>query len=318
MLFSILIPAYKAKYFRECLQSIINQTFKDFEVIILNDSSPEDIESIVKEFADNRIQYYLNERNVGAKDIVNNWNKCLFLSHGEYVICMGDDDMLMDNCLEVYKEAVDNNPDIEVFHCRSYIIDETSKKTSLTTSWPESESIYDNIWHRINNYREQFIGDFLYKSKDLKEKGGFYYLPFAWSSDDITSYRAMDERGVVHINEPIFCYRKNRLTITSSGDPNIKLQAISLEQKWFKSFMSIHTPKQEKDMVTYSDIERTLPIYFKRKRIYTVAYCSKTQKHLLRSFIFWMTHRKNAQLSISEMVYTFFLAFKNKLNRGRI
>lgn len=315
MLFSILIPAYKGQYLKECIDSVIGQSYQSFEIIILNDCSPDDIDSIVNEYSDQRIRYYKNDVNVGAKDVVYNWNKCLDLSLGEYVICMGDDDLLSPGCLEKYKNAINDYPDIKVFHCRSFIVDELSKKISLTTSWPLKETVFENMWHRINYYREQFIGDFLYKKDELVNKGGFYYLPFAWASDDITSYMAMEDRGIIHINDPLFCYRKNSLTITSSGDPRVKLEAISLEERWYYNFMSSHKPCCSVDKVAYSSIEKTLPRYFKRKRIYTIAYCRKTQHYFIRSFVFWLTHLKETQLSLMELGYAFILACKNKFGR---
>ena len=50
MKFSIAIPAFKAKYLKECIDSILAQTYKDFELIIVNDASPEDIDSVVKPY----------------------------------------------------------------------------------------------------------------------------------------------------------------------------------------------------------------------------------------------------------------------------
>ena len=94
MKYSILIPAYKAKFFYECLDSALNQSFKDYEVIILNDASPEDLDSIVGTFHDNRIRYYKNEVNVGAINVVDNWNTLLSLAKGDFVACIGDDDKL--------------------------------------------------------------------------------------------------------------------------------------------------------------------------------------------------------------------------------
>ena len=102
MKFSITIPAYKARFFDECVQSVLAQTFDDFEFIILNDKSPEPIKDIVSHYNDSRIRYYENDKNVGAEDVVYNWNKLLELAQGEFLICMGDDDMLYPNTSEVY------------------------------------------------------------------------------------------------------------------------------------------------------------------------------------------------------------------------
>lgn len=57
MKFSVTIPAFKAAYLQECIESIIAQTFDDFEIIVVNDNSPEDIDSILCKFDDKRLRY---------------------------------------------------------------------------------------------------------------------------------------------------------------------------------------------------------------------------------------------------------------------
>ena len=76
MKFSVLIPAYKRQYLQECIDSVLSQTFQDFEIVIVDDCSPEDIKSVVYLFNDSRISFYRNEANCGAVDVVDNWNKC--------------------------------------------------------------------------------------------------------------------------------------------------------------------------------------------------------------------------------------------------
>ena len=83
MRFSVTIPAYKGKYLRECIDSVLAQTFTDFELVIVNDASPEDLGAIVNSYHDERVRYYVNETNCGAVDVVDNWNKCLEYATGD-------------------------------------------------------------------------------------------------------------------------------------------------------------------------------------------------------------------------------------------
>ena len=66
MKFSVTIPAFKTKFLEKAIQSVLNQTYNDFELIIVDDCSPEDIKSVVDKFKDNRIRYYRNEKNSGV------------------------------------------------------------------------------------------------------------------------------------------------------------------------------------------------------------------------------------------------------------
>ena len=189
MRFSITIPAYKAKYLRECIESILSQTYSDFELIIVNDASPENLTSIIETFNDSRIKYFINTKNCGAVNVVDNWNKCLAYAKGDYIICMGDDDKLLPTCLEEYDKLINKFPDLGVYHAWTQIIDENSNIVRLQEMRPEFESVYSMMWGRWSG-RIQFIGDFLFNRKRLIKNGGFYKLPLAWSSDDISAYIA--------------------------------------------------------------------------------------------------------------------------------
>lgn len=126
MKFSILIPAYKKAYLQECIDSILRQTYECFELIIVDDASPEDLYSIVSLYSDPRIKYYRNEKNCGAANVVDNWNICLGYATGDYAICMGDDDKFLPNCLEEYVRLIAKYPGIGLLHGWTEIIDENS------------------------------------------------------------------------------------------------------------------------------------------------------------------------------------------------
>ena len=64
MKYSFVLPAYKATFLREAIDSILAQSYPDFELIIVNDKSPEDLTSIVNSYHDVRIQYYVNAQNI--------------------------------------------------------------------------------------------------------------------------------------------------------------------------------------------------------------------------------------------------------------
>ena len=216
MKFSILIPAYKNEFLKECIDSVLSQTYTDFEVIVVNDASPYNIDFIINQFNDSRIHYYKNEIGFGALNVVGNWNKCLSYSCGDYVICIGDDDILLPNCLDLYHNCILANPDYEVYHVRTEVINEKGDTVNIQEARPETESLYSMLWHKLTNKRIQFIGDFCFRAASLKEREGFYYLPYACFSDDLSVYMAAKDKGIRNINELGFQYRVNSLTITNN------------------------------------------------------------------------------------------------------
>ena len=109
---SVLTPIYNTnpQYLRECIESILNQTFTDFEFIILNDSPDnKEIEKVVKSYKDQRIKYHKNEKNIG---ISASRNKLLDLAQGEYIAIFDHDDISLPTRLEKEVKYLDENPEI--------------------------------------------------------------------------------------------------------------------------------------------------------------------------------------------------------------
>ena len=208
MKFSITIPAYKRAYLKEAIDSCLAQTYQDFELIIVNDASPEDLDSIVAGYDDKRIRYYKNERNCGAVNVVDNWNKCLKYATGNYIICMGDDDRWLPCCLEEYMKLMAKYPGLGVYHGWTEIINENSAFCRVTAARPEFETAYSLIWHRWRGCREQFIGDFLFNVNALRKNGGFFKRPMAWASDDISAVMCSVSKGIANTQKLVFQYQK--------------------------------------------------------------------------------------------------------------
>lgn len=226
-LFSVTVPAFKAQYLSECIDSILAQTYKNFEVIIVNDASPQDLDSIVSQYDDSRIHYYKNKVGFGALHVVGNWNKCLEYAKGDYVICMGDDDKLKPCCLEEYAKLINKYPNFNVYHALTEMIDEHSQFMRMQEMRPEREGLFSMIYGRLNNRRLQYIGDWLFRTDFLRSIGGFVNFPFAWGSDDMTAYLAAKEKGVANSQVPMFQYRESSVTITRSGNYDMKYESMT-------------------------------------------------------------------------------------------
>ena len=262
-LFSITIPAFKSAFLKECIESALVQTYKNFELIIVNDNSPEDIDSIVYSFHDDRIRYYKNDVGFGAEHVVGNWNKCLEYAKGDFIICMGDDDKLKPNFLTDLSDLINKYPDLDVYYSRTEIINESSEVVRVLEERPERESVYEMIQKRKNG-RSMFIGDYCYRSKVLQEKGGFYDLPFAWGSDAITAYMMAGQKGIANTRNVGFQYRVNSQTISSNiSNVEGKIKAVFLERQWFYSFLK-QNPKNRKDRPLYKELKADNDAYFER------------------------------------------------------
>lgn len=307
--FSIGIPAFKSRYLKECISSILNQSYSNFELIIVNDCSPYPVDKVVESFSDTRIRYYKNERNIGAEHVVDNWNKCLEKATGEFFVLMGDDDMMMSDYLLEFSRLIDRYPNLDIFHCRSVIIDENGSPQRYSNSWPEYETVYENIWHRIKDLRIQYISDFVYRTSTLKENGGFYKLPLAWASDDISAYIACGEKGIAHSNRPVFCYRENSQTISNTGNRQLKMQGILEEELWLANFLQ-RAPSEERDVVVYENVKSEVKRFIQKKKIKTISLGIYHEG--LKSLPGWFFLRNKYGYSVSELLYAVLESIKRK------
>lgn len=301
--FSVTVPAYKATFLSECIESLLSQTYTNFEVIIVNDASPYNLDDVVAGYTDERIKYYKNKVGFGAEHLVGNWNKCLEYASGDYVICMGDDDKLKPCCLEEYVKLISKYPDLNVYHALTEIIDENSKFSRMQEMRPEKEGVYSMIYGRLFGNRLQYIGDWLFRTDWLKERGGYVDIPMAWGSDDLTAYNAALGKGVANSQVPMFQYRVNSQTISNSGNTLIK----------FNSMMS--TYKKIKDLLEFKsddDLDEKYRLTCKAKiddKIRTVK-TSAVQHDMvsrgkIRGLAWWMNHSSSFNIRKSEIIKAF-------------
>lgn len=116
-LISILLPVYNGELFlSETITSILNQTFTEFEFIIINDGSTDKTEEIILSYSDSRIVYVKNEQNV---QLIATLNKGLRLCNGKYIARIDADDIALPNRLEEQLCFMEKNPEIGV--CGSWV-----------------------------------------------------------------------------------------------------------------------------------------------------------------------------------------------------
>ena len=118
---SVIVPVYNTElYLERCLNSILNQTFKDIELIIVNDNSNDNSHKIIETFINenNNIKYIDNKENKGVS---NCRNEAIKISSGEYILFIDSDDYLDENMIEtMYNEA--SNNDLDIAMC-GYFVD---------------------------------------------------------------------------------------------------------------------------------------------------------------------------------------------------
>jgi glycosyltransferase involved in cell wall biosynthesis len=121
-LVSICIPVYNGESFiYKTLNSAVNQTYKNLEIIIFDNCSTDKTTEIIKTFKDSRIMYHINNINCGAK---NNFNKCIESANGEFILLLMADDLIKPNAIEKQVDALLNNPDVSLCISATNVINE--------------------------------------------------------------------------------------------------------------------------------------------------------------------------------------------------
>lgn len=136
---SVVIPVYEVEQFlRPCLDSIVNQTLKDIEIICVNDGSLDDSLNIVEEYAtmDERIAV-ISKRNGGQSSAR---NRGLDAAHGKYIYFFDGDDLLTETALQELYEAAENEDLDIVFFCANSFFENASLK--------ETNATYMGYYHR--------------------------------------------------------------------------------------------------------------------------------------------------------------------------
>lgn len=306
-LFSVTIPAYKAKYLAETIDSVLAQQWPDFELIIVNDASPHDLDAIVNRYADPRIRYYTNEHNCGARNVVDNWNICLGHARGEYVCCIGDDDTLTPTYLADFADLIGRYPQVDLFHARSVIINDRSEVVEQLEQRKEWESVYSLIW----NPRNTHLGDFLFRTSALRSCGGFYRLPYGWAADDLTAFTVAAAHGCCNTQRVGFCYRGNAESI--SHDMTCIEDKIRAYQHWGE-WMAHFLEREPSD----PDDRRLRLLIAAGLRHYVEAHIDDMvewdiRKAPLRRGLFWLTHHTAHGISLRRYLRATAKALKHRI-----
>jgi len=109
---TVLMPVYNGRrYLDDAIESILKQTYKDFEFLIIDDGSTDESEEIIRSYSDNRIRLVCNQKNIGLAATL---NQGIGISHGKYVVRMDCDDISLPERLETQFYFMEKNPRIAV------------------------------------------------------------------------------------------------------------------------------------------------------------------------------------------------------------
>lgn len=205
------MPAYNAeKYIHETINSILNQSYKDFEFIIINDGSIDRTKEIILSYSDNRIVYLENERNSG---IVITLNKGLEYASGEYIARMDADDIAMEDRLRKQVEYMDQNKDIGVLGTGICIfgdaVQEQHRIFTANSEQLKAELLFNScIAHPTVMIRRSVLRD-----NDLK-----YDIDYAGAEDYCLWWKIAKVSKIATLSDVLVKYRIHPSQVTKRKD----------------------------------------------------------------------------------------------------
>ena len=136
---SVCIPCYRgAAHLAAAIESVLAQTWSDFELIVVDDNSPDNTVELMQQFTDPRIRFLVNPANLGPDG---NWNRCLELARGRYFKLLPQDDLLAPTCLAEQVEVLerDSSEKIALVFCARTILD-ARDRSIMTRGYPQRQS----------------------------------------------------------------------------------------------------------------------------------------------------------------------------------
>lgn len=233
-LVSIILPVHNGeKFLEESVKSVLNQTYTNFELIVVNDCSTDSSESIIKRYQriDSRIRYYKNETNLKLPRSLNvGFNH----ARGEYLTWTSDDNLFRPDALKTMVTFLDEHPDVALVYADSNNIDAEGKTTGYFQAGPEDELKYHNV-----------VGAcFMYTKKVMEEVGG--YDPSMFLVEDLEYWlRIHLNHRISPLNVCLYDYRYHDNNLTATRKREIHQAKCKLMWLYLERYEAAGMPKEE-------------------------------------------------------------------------
>lgn len=211
---SVIMSTYKEdeRLLRESIESILNQTYRDFEYIIILDYPDNDVhKSVIEEYAlkDDRIHFYINEKNMGLTDSL---NRGLSLCHGEYIARMDADDISLTDRLERQMKYLEKNHYDLIGGITEMINENGSLLYSIKSVPTDPKKINKALRYSQCIAHPTWLG----RKEVFEKNSGYRHMPLC-EDYDFTLRAVLNGFVVSNLNEPVSKYRMTSNSISRSN-----------------------------------------------------------------------------------------------------
>ena len=143
----------------------------------------------------------------------------------------------------------------------------------------------------------------MYDAERLRQHGGFYKLPLAWGSDDITAFRAALDKGIANTQRPCFQYRTNSQTISNKGSAIEKIKAAFGAKQWYNEVLLSLNPDTDIDCQFLDLLRKRLDQQFQTRFLMTLR---ESYPETIKEFRFWLKQAPNFGLTKRNIIREYY------------
>jgi len=215
---SFVVPCYNlAHLLSECVESILSQTYGDFEILVMDDCSPDETEKVARSFSDPRVKHIRNESNLGN---LRNYNKGIDLAKGEYIWLISADDRLRRSyVLEHYVRFLDAHPNVGYVFCPAVRLERGQEGEIIGYSY---RGPHDRIYKGHRFLAEIIIrGSVVVAAsgmarKECYKKISLFPTDLPWGGDWYLWALFALHYDVAYLADPMVNYRRHELSMTDA------------------------------------------------------------------------------------------------------
>lgn len=241
---TVFIPVYnKSEYVKEAVESILNQTYKEFELLIIDDCSTDDTLDKIRSFTDDRIRIYVNQKNLGPGG---SSNLAFELARGEYILRLDADDIAPPDRIESQVQYMDSNPHVGVSsgYIKCFGTDENLWTLPLDDKYIKSSFLFTvPICQGASIIRKSVLTESGIKYGDVSNYIG---------EDRVLWFRLRKVTTFGNINKIVLFYRRGEQNITHDSRFN-RIEIRKRIYRFFFNELGIDASDEELDIHTFCE-----------------------------------------------------------------
>lgn len=241
---AIVIPAYKATFLAAALDSIAAQTCQDFTLYIGDDCSPHQLGEIVDRYRNKfNLVYKRFDTNLGGKDLVAQWERCIDMNQGEeWIWLFSDDDVMEPQCVEEFYKTIMDNPQAGLVHFNICRLDDATGTVTPLPVYPKHCSAKYYLDEKLKGNIVSFVVEFIVRRDIFFGQGRFQNFDLAWGSDFISWVKFADAAGGINTcrNAKVLWRMSNENISPNKSCPILvrKIYSLIENAKWLMDFSS--------------------------------------------------------------------------------